>query len=169
MRTIAGCADAKRQRIDWLSSECFNSIRREPLGVGKVKIMHSQGRRKHGRCAPPPIDTRSRYYDLQSSQVHAVVARRRLSISFVPEPWSRLRIRWCAVSSAAALPRQRPRGCRASEQRDELAAFRCQVSLVLPTKDSTVLLRCGISQRRPARVLRRASSKSPATQGGSRP
>ena len=42
MRTIAGCADAKRQRIDWLSSECFNSIRREPLGVGKVKIMHSQ-------------------------------------------------------------------------------------------------------------------------------
>ena len=41
MRTIAGCADAKRQRIDWLSSECFNSIRREPLGVGKVKIMHS--------------------------------------------------------------------------------------------------------------------------------
>jgi hypothetical protein len=30
----------KRQRIDWLSSECFDSIRREPLGVGKVKIIH---------------------------------------------------------------------------------------------------------------------------------
>ena len=30
MRTIAGCADAKRQHVDWLSSKCWGSLRREP-------------------------------------------------------------------------------------------------------------------------------------------
>ena len=40
MRTIAGCADAKRQRIDWLSSECLTLSGASVFGVGKVKIMH---------------------------------------------------------------------------------------------------------------------------------
>ena len=42
--------------------------------------------------------------------------------------------------------RERPRRRRAAKKRDELAAFHYTVSTVLPDrKDSTALLRCGIS------------------------
>ena len=41
--------------------------------------------------------------------------------------------------------RKRPRRRPAAEQRDELAPFHCPVPPVLRTKDSTALLRCGIS------------------------
>src|SRR5262249_11227578 len=50
------------------------------------------------------------------------------------------------VNPLALLRAHRERPCRrAAEQRDELAPFHCQVPPVLRTKDSTALLRCGIS------------------------